>query len=268
MDKIKFESIFFSRVSEHIERKIAEYILDGKLKAGDRLPTEKEMARQFGVSLVTLREALRALQIFGLIEKKKGQGGGVFVSEAKRESIKTALGYFLRLNYLSPKHLYDVRKIIEPPVVRLAAQEITVDEIKTLEKNIAYCEERLRETKGRFGKKEFWELDKEHVNFHRLIAESTHNPILGLTIDYVFDFLSLCEKDLLVADFQYAANNVKDHKKILGCLKERDEKSCEREMVRHLRALDEYLRGIQKGPVHERIPWIARVIRRGGNSPF
>ena len=257
MDKIKFEPVLFSRFSEHIERKIAESILDGKLKAGDRLPIEKEMAKQFGVSLVTLREALRALQIFGLIEKKKGQGGGVFVSEVNRESIKTALGYFLSFNYLSPQHLYEVRKIIEPSVVRLAAQKITPDEIKKLERNIAHCEERLGETRGHFTRKEFWELDKEHVNFHRLIAECTHNPILSLTIDYVFDFLSLCEKDLLVADFQYAANNVKDHKKILRSLKERDGKSCEKEMVRHLRALDEYLRGIQKGPVHERISWIA-----------
>lgn len=258
MDKITFEPVLFSRVSEHIERKIAESILDGKLKAGDRLPTEKEMAKQFGVSLVTLREALTALQIFGLIEKKKGQGGGVFVSEVNSESIKTALGYFLSFHYLAPQHLYEVRKIIEPPLVRLAAQNITHDEIKKLEKNIAYCEERLRETRGHFTEKEFWELDKEHVNFHRLIAEGTHNPILSLTIDYVFDFLSLCEKELLVTDFQYAASNVSDHKKILRSLKARDAKSCEKEMVRHLRALDEYLRGIQKRPVQERISWIAK----------
>ena len=74
MNEIKFEPVLFSRASEYIERKIAESILAGKLKARDRFPTEKEMARQFGVSLVTLREALRGLEIFGLIEKEKRTG--------------------------------------------------------------------------------------------------------------------------------------------------------------------------------------------------
>lgn len=105
MNQIKFEPVPFSRVSKHIERKISEFMLDGKLKAGDRLRIEKEMAKQFGVSLVGLREALRALKIFGLIEKKKGQGGWVFVSRVRSESVKTALGYFLSFSYLSPQHL-------------------------------------------------------------------------------------------------------------------------------------------------------------------
>lgn len=71
MNGIEFEPVLFSRASEYIERNIAESILAGKLKAGDRLPTEKEMARKFGVSLVTLREALRALER-SLGRRKKG----------------------------------------------------------------------------------------------------------------------------------------------------------------------------------------------------
>ncbi len=256
MNKIKFDPILFSRVSEHIERKIAESILNGKLKTGDRLPIEKEMARQFGVSLVTLREALRALEIFGLIEKRKGQGGGVFVSEVSSESVKTALGYFLSFNYLSPQHLYEVRKIIEPPMVRFAAQKIAPSEIKRLEDNITYCEEKLKKTRTHFTKKEFFDLDQEHINFHRLIAEATHNPILSLTIDYVFDFLSLSEKDLLVPDYQFSADTLKDHKRILHYLKRRDGANCEKEMILHLKALDKYLQDIEKKPVNEKIAWV------------
>jgi GntR family transcriptional regulator, transcriptional repressor for pyruvate dehydrogenase complex len=255
ISKVKFEPVLFSKASEYIERKIAESILDGRLKTGDRLPTEKEMARQFGVSLVTLREALRALEIFGLIEKRKGQGGGVFVSETNNESIKTALGYFLSFNYLSPQHLYEVREIIEPAMVKFAAQKITSAEIKQLERNIAYCEDRLKKAKFPFTKKEFFEIDKEHVNFHRLIAEGTHNPILSLTIDYVFDFLSICEKDLLIPDPQYSQNTLEEHKKILHHLKRKEGSKCEEEMVRHLAALGNYLQEIQRKPQNERISW-------------
>ncbi len=261
--RIKFEPVLFSKASEYIERKIAEFILDGKLKTGDRLPTEKEMAKQFGVSLVTLREALRALEIFGLIEKRKGQGGGVFVSVINSDSIKTVLGYFLSFHYLSPQHLYEVRKIIEPAMAKFAAQKITSAEIKKLEKNIAYCEDRLKKARSRFTKKEFFEIDKEHVNFHRLIAESTHNPILSLTIEYVFDFLSICEKDLLMPDSEFSGNTLEEHKRILHHLRRRDGARCEEEMNRHLAALDKYIQDIQKKPVKERISWVLERSFRG-----
>jgi GntR family transcriptional repressor for pyruvate dehydrogenase complex len=261
--RIKFEPVLFSKASEYIERKIAEFILDGRLRTGDRLPTEKEMARQFGVSLVTLREALRALEIFGLIEKRKGQGGGVFVSEINSESIKTVLGYFLSFHYLSPQHLYEVRKIIEPAMVKFAAQKITNAEIKKLEKNIARCEERLKKARPHITKKEFFEIDKEHVDFHRLIAESTHNPILSLTIEYVFDFLSACEKGLLVPDSEFSGDTLEEHKKILSHLRRRDGSKCEEEMNRHLSALDRYIQDIQKKPLNERISWVLERSFRG-----
>jgi GntR family transcriptional repressor for pyruvate dehydrogenase complex len=256
MKEIKFAPILFSRVSEHIERKIAESILEGNLTTGDRLPIEREMAKQFGVSLVTLREALRALEIFGLIERRKGKGGGVFVSEVGSESIKIALRYFMSFHYVSPQHLYEVRKIIEPPMARFAAQNITSEEIDRLGKNIAYCEDKLNNTKARFTKRDFFDLDKEHVNFHRLIAESTHNPILSLTIDYVFDFLSVCEKDLLIPDPRFSEDTITDHKRILQYLKQGDGEKCEKEMTLHLQAIDEYLREIQKRPLNEKISWI------------
>jgi GntR family transcriptional repressor for pyruvate dehydrogenase complex len=92
MDKFIFKPVHAMRISGQIEKKIKDAILEGRLKSGDRLPTEKEMAEQFGVSVVTLREALRALEIFGLIEKRKGQGGGIFVSMMDDGSVKTSLG--------------------------------------------------------------------------------------------------------------------------------------------------------------------------------
>jgi len=243
---MKFKSLQIVKTSELVERDIKKAIMNGQLKPGDKLPTEKEMAQQFGVSLVTLREALRGLQLFGLIEKRKGHGGGVFVSEVDNESVKDSLGHYLSLMDLSSKHLYEVREIIEPCAVRLAAQNISSDEVEKLEENVLYCEEKLRKIGPNIAREDFFDLDSNNNTFHRLIANATHNPILGLTIDYVLDFLDHCETVLLVPDLDYVSQGVRDHRSILEHLKRGDSEKCEQEMSIHLRKLDEYLVALQR----------------------
>ncbi|MGA2464880.1 MAG: FadR/GntR family transcriptional regulator [Thermodesulfobacteriota bacterium] len=241
MEELKFESLPISKTSELIEKEIEKAILIKRLKPGDKLPTEKKMAEQFGVSLVTLREALRGLEIFGLIEKRKGQRGGVFISEIDNQSIKGSLGHFLSFKELSPQHLYEVRRIIEPPAIKLAVQKISPDEIRKLEENVSYCEGMLNGMGQQINVQQFYALDDRNNDFHRLIAAGSHNPILSLTVDYVLDFLKGCETTFLVPDIKYSMDNVQDHKNILGYLKKRDAEMCEKEMILHLKKLDEYL---------------------------
>ena len=94
MKNIIFSPVPFGKGVDHIEKTIKEKILNGELEAGGKLPTEKELASQFGVSIVTLREALRSLPVIGFIEYEKGHGGGILVSQVNEESIKTSLGNF------------------------------------------------------------------------------------------------------------------------------------------------------------------------------
>ena len=82
-----FQPIKVERVSEVIENRIKALILGGEIKPGDRLPTEKELSTQFGVSLVTVREALRGLETFGVIRKQRGRGGGIVVTEIESNSV-------------------------------------------------------------------------------------------------------------------------------------------------------------------------------------
>jgi len=243
---MKFEPLPHIRASELIENRIKQAIIDGKLKPGDKLPAEKQIAQQFGVSMVTLREALRGLQLLGLIEKKKGQKGGVFVSEIDSGMIKDSLSHYMCFKDLSANHLYEVRKIIEPSAVKLAVQNITTDELGELEENVHYCEERVREIGPFIDKKDFFDLDDKNNSFHRFIASSTHNPILTLTIDYIFDFLKGCETTYLIPDFNYTSENIKDHRNILEHLKRRDGEKCQQEMTLHLNRLDEYLSTLKK----------------------
>jgi DNA-binding FadR family transcriptional regulator len=86
-----------------------------------------------------------------------------------------------------------VRRIIEPPAIKLAIEKITLDEIRKLEENVSYCEGMLNGMGQQIDDQQFFALDDRNNDFHRLIAEGTHNPILSLTVDYVFDFLKGCK---------------------------------------------------------------------------
>jgi len=246
MNKLKFEPLSIRRASEYIEEKIRQSIYDGALVSGDRLPTEKEMARQFEVSVVTLREALRSLENLGLIEKKKGQKGGIFVSDINSESIKTSIGHFLSFKDLSAEHLYEVRKIIEPAAIKLSVRKITHEEIEKLEENVSLSENKLKSINGILTEKEFFELDHCNNDFHRMIAESTHNPVLSLTVDYIMDFIPECETRHLNLDVNYSIQNVKDHRDILESIKNRDEEESQNRMLHHLERLAEYLENVKR----------------------
>jgi DNA-binding FadR family transcriptional regulator len=235
-----FAPIPFGRVADQIEKTIKEKILRGKFHAGDKLPTEKEMASQFGVSIVTLREALRSLQVIGLIEKRKGHGGGIFVSQINEESIKTSLENFFSFKDLSIQQIYEARMVIEPACARLAVQRISPEEVIKLEENLSACEEILNKPTQEFREKDFFNIDDKAIEFHRFIVNSLRNPIVNLNFDYVMDLLRDCELKLLVPDKSHSMWVIKDHRNILDFLKNRDGKSCEGEMYLHLKKIEEY----------------------------
>ncbi|RLC00302.1 MAG: FadR family transcriptional regulator, partial [Deltaproteobacteria bacterium] len=76
-----FKTAKFSRISENIVQQIRQAILKGELRPGDRLPSEKDLAENFGVSKASLREAFRALEALGLLEVRQGVSGGAFIQK-------------------------------------------------------------------------------------------------------------------------------------------------------------------------------------------
>jgi len=241
MEKLIHRPLKIRRLSEFIEDYIKNLILNGEIKPGEKLPSEKELSKQFGVSVVTIREALRGLETFGYIEKKKGKGGGIFAGEIKTESIKIALHDFLSSKQFTAKHLTELRMIIEPAAIKIAASKISPQEIKDLEKNVAYCERKIEKAGLSISEKEFFDIEERNVEFHRLIAETTHNPVLTLTVDYVMDFLLSFKKKILSPDINFSRETVKDHRNILSKLRNSDADGGEEEMILHLRKVEEYL---------------------------
>lgn len=241
MAKIDFQPLKIRRLSEIIEESIKDLILAGQLKPGSRLPTETEISKQFGVSTVTVREALRGLEAFGVIQKKRGKDGGIFVSETKSDVVKSAISNFMSSRKLSAKDLSQVRMIIEPATVAIAASQITPEELKHLESNIKYCEKRLEKAGSTFSERDFLEIEERNVEFHRLIGEATHNAVLALTVDYIGDFLLSFKKATLIPDVRFSAESVKDHRTIFNALEKRDAQGAEQRMLLHIRLVEDYL---------------------------
>lgn len=242
MKKVILEPLKIRRLAEIVETHIRDLILDGEIKVGERLPTEKGLCEQFGVSSVTAREALKGLEVLGLIEKKKGKGGGIFVSQAKSDTIKIPLYNLLKSRNVTPRHLTELRLILEPAAIRRAISEITSDEIKELERNVNYCRQKIEKISDTFSEKEFFDIEEKNVEFHRLIAEATHNPILAITVDYVMDFLFTYKKKILSPDIEMTQKTIEDHLEIFMQLKKGNVKSAEGKMIKHLKNVEGHLR--------------------------
>jgi GntR family transcriptional regulator, transcriptional repressor for pyruvate dehydrogenase complex len=236
MKKYEFESLKLRRATDIIENRISNMIIKGALSSGEKLPTEKQLSEQFNVSIVTIREALRGLEVSGLIAKKRGRGGGVFITELDNSSIKTALHNFLRRREFSAHQLAQVRFSIEPTIVRLAALEINAFELSVLEETVTGSEKILKKQAG-IQPKDYQIIGHNNVEFHRLIAQSTHNPVFALTMDYLLDFLSYFKKSPRPESTLHS-RIVFDHRCIFDLLEKGDAEKAENLMQKHLESVE------------------------------
>jgi DNA-binding FadR family transcriptional regulator len=240
MKKIEFGSLKIRRATDIIENRISTMILRGAVKSGEKLPTEKELSDQFDVSIVTIREALRGLEVAGLIEKKRGKGGGIYIREINVDSLKVALHNFLTRVEFSAHHLAQVRLTIEPTIVKIASSQITVSELAALENNLVYCETKLKKPKSPIPLKEYYAIGEKSIEFHKLISQATHNPAFVLTIDYLMDFIMYFRKNFFMPDVQHFNRVVNEHRDIFTHLKAGNAHKAEALMLSHLSYIDEY----------------------------
>ena len=108
------------RAFEVIAAQIRAELSAGRLKSGERLPPERDLALRFGVSRNTLREALRSLENAGLLQLRKGATGGAYVRESTADAVVTGMRDMYHLGAISPAHLTEARIWIESSVIRAA----------------------------------------------------------------------------------------------------------------------------------------------------
>ena len=180
---VEFQPIRTTRAFEEIADQIRKELSTRRLKAGDRLPPERALAEQFGVSRNTLREALRSLENAGLLRLQKGASGGAFVRESTGEAIITGLRDMYHLGAIRHEHLTEARVLIESIVVREACERATPEDIAALNANIEAAERAGRD------KIPFYEQADIHLDFHRVLARATKNPVMVIVMEALLEVM-------------------------------------------------------------------------------
>ena len=155
------------RVYEQIVAHVERTIFEGRLRQGQKLPPERQLARDLKASRVAVREALRTLELRGLVEVRQGSTGGYFVREADDRALVRDFVTLFRLGRLSRAQLIEARRLVEPEVAFLAAQRASDAELKDLH---AVVERRDAEA-ANGGEPRRYDLE-----FHRLLSSIARNP--------------------------------------------------------------------------------------------
>jgi GntR family transcriptional repressor for pyruvate dehydrogenase complex len=221
-----FESVKSNKISENIVEQVRKAIFEGGLKPGDRLLPERDLMKNFKVSKVTLREAMRSLEVLGFLEIRKGVSGGAFVAEVDMKTARNSFINFLHFKNLSLNALTEVRLLLESHIAEKAAQTITEEDLNRLEKLIEECEYALKHDM-------LIESRKNEIEFHGIIGSTTCNPILMFILDFVENLL-IDAKQVLQPGKDFFKKVLNSHKRIHKALMERDSKKAKEEMIRHV----------------------------------
>ena len=156
-----------TRIYEEVVSQLHELIREGKLKAGDQLPSERELAETFKVSRTSVREALRALETQGLVVSRTGTG--TFVADLPIESLVAPLATLLIQEKSALADIFEMRKLIEPHIASLAAERATKRDIERMKRILEKQKEEVN--RGATGV-------EEDAEFHFSIGRATQNQAL------------------------------------------------------------------------------------------
>lgn len=212
------------RLYEQIVNQIEKRIVAGELKIGDQLPSEKELAEQFGVSRTAVREAIKALREKRLVEIRPGRG--TFITNDAPEAMRHSLGLLMKFGTANGIiHLVEVREILEPEIAALAAGRVTEEQISAMRGAIAVMDTALDNVDV------FVEAD---LDFHLAMAEATQNPIIPLLMDSIIDMLREQRKRTGVTRGGLERGQF-HHKQILEAISRRDPDASRKAMQLHLK---------------------------------
>jgi GntR family transcriptional repressor for pyruvate dehydrogenase complex len=163
-------------VSEQIIEDLLQSILHGEIKLGQKLPSESSLAETYGVSRPTVRSALLALERDHIVVSKKGCQGGWYVSKSDTHHAAAYLGRYmtssLKSNNLTSSHLAEIRSIVEVKACGLAALRRTPEDLQAIATAIPVNYQHMSD----------YEYHSQDIEFHRRVAEATHNPLIVITI--------------------------------------------------------------------------------------
>ncbi len=231
-----FREVRQNKVALDIIAQIRQAILSGTLNPGDRLPAEKELVTKFGVSKHSLREAIRALEVMGFLEVRKGVGGGAVVLEVDMKTTRESIANFLYFQDVSIKSLSEVRRVVEPYLAKMAAEHLPLEEVEALAAVHQSCVEAVARGET---------TSRQEIDFHRILAKASGNPVFVLIQDFVNNLLSE-SKGYLHIKRSFLDEVLAAHERILQAIRARDPELASTEMLRHVCDVETSLEALRK----------------------
>jgi len=218
----EFERIDKERLFKQVAHQIEAKIIDGNLKPGDMLAPERVMTEQFGVSRTVIREAVKVLELSGLVRVQHGRG--VIVTRLSADNVTDSVIRYVKIQQSPIWALLELRSILEVGIADLAAERCNEEDIEKLDEIVRQMSAKVDSPA------EYAELDLE---FHLAIARAAHNRLFLLVLE---PFMSLMrEARRLGAAVPHASRRTFEHHElILEALKDRDGSEARRVMQEHL----------------------------------
>ena len=220
-----------TRIYEEIVRQVKAMIAEGRLKGGDRLPPERDLAEKFVVSRTSVREALRALESLGLVEIRPGEG--TFIREVSIDTLVEPLALLMASQREATGELFEARRLLEPSLAALAASRATPEEIQEMERIL---EEQAREIGfGRTGL-------AQDAQFHAAIGTAAHNRAITRLAHAIMDLLAQSREDSLNTPGRPTRSH-EDHRRVLAAIRARDAEAARAAMLEHIAAVERLVLG-------------------------
>lgn len=172
----RFAAIQQRRLYQDVAQQLREAILARRYRTGDRLPTETELAAEFGVSRAVVRQATMSLEHQGLVEVQVGAGGGTFVVERGLEAVLDAFENLLRRGGVTVEEYLSAKRVLEPAMTAAIVESVTRQQLDRLQENVQQSWGELRAGAGD------QRMDAVSLDFHKLLAKATGNPVLEVVM--------------------------------------------------------------------------------------
>lgn len=168
-------------LSDQVVNRISRQILSGELEPGDRLPNERQLAEDFGVSRTVIREAMKSLAHSGMVEVHTGRG--TFVVDAASETLTRAFEFLMGYGETSGSmaDVVEIREILEPEIATRAAASATDEDIEALRSAARAMDENMEDAEA------YIKADNE---FHVTLANATKNPLICRLLYSIVDLLN------------------------------------------------------------------------------
>lgn len=217
----------FEEICEQVRREMAA----GALRPGDKLPPERDLALKLRVSRTAVREALRSLEIAGVVGLQKGSKGGAFILKGDPDLVTRSIRDMFYLGRISLDNLTEARTLIMQVAMQLACERIRPTTIATLEKNV----DRLMSLPQPGAVTDRVAISGE---FYRLISQATDNTVLQVIIEALTEIVL---QQVEESNIEFFPNLVAHRRRLVGYISSRSVEDAKREITEHLQRLRRHL---------------------------